>query len=401
MEGYWRVERVSKSHEKMNNHPKVLFVANIYSHHIYKFTKSLKTYNPNIRIDVLSTSIEERNIPYDYLYDNIYMPVKRYNSLFYKMPKVRGWLAFKDFENKLIEISEKKYDVINIHNISIASLCFRKYANQMTNSLILSPFGSEVLRMKRSKLDLYIQIFNKAKYITSFPTSVKSKIVEWGVAESKFVDLGYGSEVLDYLIENTLIDKNIAKNNFEINNCYAITCGYNGYKTQFHLQVIDAINKVKSQLPENYILLFPMTYGAPNGYIDEVRETLKRYNLKYKIVDQFLSDNDLISLQLCSDIFIHAQPTDNFSGSIIEYLYAGSKIVNASWVRYPILEKYTIPYYLFDSFDELGNTLVHACNNKNLVDAKTISYIEQFSRLNLIKSWSDLYYSCVNKQAVL
>ena len=303
----------------MKGSPKILFIANIYSHHIYNFTKALKAYNPSIKLDIFNVSLSVKGeIPHEYLYENIYKPERNYPKILYKIPKIRGWIGLNDLEKLFASISVQKYDIINIHNVSTFSFHIRKYIDQMTENLVLTPFGSEILRIKRSKYDSYSKLFNSAPYITCIQTSLRSEILKFNVPESRIVDLVYGSDILDLLIGNSLIDKNIAKSNLNINNCYSIVCGYNGYKTQNHLQIIKALSKVKSQLPSNYLLLFPMTYGAPAGYIDKVRKCLKRYNINYLIIEEFLNSNDLMSLRLCADIFIHAQPTDNLSASILE-----------------------------------------------------------------------------------
>ena len=87
-------------------------------------------------------------------------------------------------------------------------------------------------------------------------------------------------------------------------------------------------------------------------------------------LDKYLSDSQMACLHLITDLFIHLQVTDLANSYIMEAVYAGTKIINGSWLHYPILEEYGTPYILCDKIEDLPEKLcsVIELNNEGVID---------------------------------
>ena len=138
-----------------------------------------------------------------------------------------------------------------------------------------------------------------------------------------------------------------------------------------------------------------MTYGKDEKYMAEVEKTVKGRGLAYRILRDYLPNEELLYVRKCADMFVHAQDTDANSGSLAEYFLCGAKVVNAAWLSYPNREKYGKPYYVFDSFDALGEVMVRAYNDTRvLIDGRLLEDIRQDGWSRVGKQWVDFYNSC-------
>ena len=138
-----------------------------------------------------------------------------------------------------------------------------------------------------------------------------------------------------------------------------------------------------------------MTYGKNEKYMDDVEQLMKETRLNYRILRDYLSNEELLYVRKCADMFIHAQDTDANSGSLAEYLLCKTKVVNAEWLSYPNREKYGRPYYVFNSFNELGDVVVRAYKDEvSLVDERLVKDIQQDGWSHVGKQWIDFYNSC-------
>jgi len=318
----------------------------------------------------------------------IYNVNKNAPSFLYKIPVVRRLLYFYDIRILLKSVFKTaSFDVINVHYIipELATVNLKAH----TKCLILTPWGSDILR--RSKLELFLlkSVFNRCQYIavpkTRFRNDIKLKLRQ---PESKFVDLGMATDIVDYIIENQNYTKEQAKCDLGQENKYIIVCGYNAHPEQNHFHIIDALYTIKDKLPSNTVLLFPMTYGAPESYKESVRHYCENKQLDSVILKDFLSQKELLSIRKCADIFIHAQQTDNNSGSLAEHLLCGSKVINASWLKYPQYENKDTSYYIFNTFDDLPSVIMEAVEDENSVISPNVKeYIENMGWNKMSRKW--------------
>lgn len=284
------------------------------------------------------------------------------------------------------------YDCVNFHFLRNETLSCWKETRLITDRTLLMPWGSDVLRRSNSylmRMRKYIQHYD---YVgTSDNPRFKKELTEkLAVREDQFVDLDFGAESIDRLMDNKNVTREMAKEALGLKYRFIITIGYNAHEEQQHIEVIDALLCLKNKLPQNTTLLFPMTYGKKQQ-VKIVEQKVKQAGFEYKIYDQYLSYEDIVYLRKCSDMFIHAQTTDSNSASLAEYLFCRSIVINASWLKYEHFEQYGKPYYVFNDFNDLSDIVVQALNGGSLVNDELVNYLEKYSWAYKTPRWLTIF----------
>lgn len=361
--------------------------------------RKIKDAKPSIQIDFFWNDYASATPCENSVYcDNIYNIDFHFPRFLYRFPKIRGKLkkrdvssSFEDFLNKQIE-NGIWYDCVNFHYLKNETLCCWERVKRLTNQSLLMPWGSDVLRRSKiylKRMSRYIQHYD---YIgtSDNPRFKKELISKLAVKEEQFVDLDFGSESIDRLMDSEHISRTIAKESLGLKDKFVITIGYNAHKEQHHIEVIDAIANIKEKLPHNTLLVFPMTYGGKQQ-VKDVEQKVQLLGLDYKIYDQYLSYQDIVNLRKCSDVFIHAQMTDSNSASLAEYLFCRSIVINAAWLKYEHFEQFGMPYFTFNDFSELPQVIEKAIINGSLVKDELVEYLKQYSWRYKVPKWLALY----------
>lgn len=275
----------------------------------------------------------------------------------------------------------------------------------MSNNIVMSPWGSDIMRRPKKNLEQLSYLYQKADYIT-LSANVAWPIVnivldDFKIDPKKLVGGFWGSDLVDFAIKNgKTISQEDAKDRFGLTGQYVVTCGYNRQEAQQHKAIIEAIDKKRKQLPGNLILLFPMTYGNmtyQGKYVEEVKDECKKRNLQAIFVTDFLSVEDLYKLRKATDIFVHVQTTDAGARSVYEYILCNKKIVQGSWMNYAELESFSpLFYFPVKKLDDLGEVIVHAYNSDNIeVPQEVMDIVMNRSWENKITKMNDFFISIV------
>lgn len=383
---------------------KVLLIGNLFDDKwMGSLVRSLKSHAPDLQIDILNTQIGRQSQLPDYsrLCSQVYVGKKHFGRLGYGIPKWRTFLQNMDLYlevRKLVRSQKEKYDVLNIHYLlPIWSYCVSDM-KRIANRILLSPWGSDILRAKKQTLKKLAILVEKADYISCGEELVRfqNDITKFlHVSPCKWVHLGFGTEMIDVIQKAGPITRDEAKEKMGLKNRYVVVCGYNGHKAQNHIKIIEEIAKKKDELPPNMILLLPMTYGGEERYVKEIEQKLIALGLAYRLLHHYMTNDELLYVRWCADIFIHAQDTDANSATLAEYLFCRTKIINAAWLTYPHWEKYGKPYYEFATFSSLGEVLVKAvCAQKKIVPKHLLKQIAQSGWNSVGKRWVDFYQAC-------
>lgn len=371
-----------------------------YSGHVRAVIDHLKTKNPLVDLTLLTEKPEEmKNMLLD----------KSVNIVHYNVAPVslkNRWLRFLLIKYKQRKFFSsfcegKNYDIVNIHfpnrYMSYVYGCLRK----ITQNIVLTPWGSDVLRVSNKKMLSQLgKLYRNADYIaTDAKTPLGKKIIdELNVEPNKLVGNFFGTDVVDFaLSQGTYISQEEAKQRFGLSGRYVITCGYNRRPVHQHKVMIEAIDKVRSLLPNNITLLFPMTYGpnTKDEYIEECKKECESRNLSSVFVTDYLSVEDLYKLRKCTDIFVHLQLTDASSGSVQEYILCDKKIVHGSWVKYEELESYKpLFYFPVNRIEDLGDVIVKACYSDNIkIPQGVFDYVKDSGWQNKATLMNDFFIS--------
>lgn len=336
------------------------------------------------------------------LCNNVYLTQRHFPSFLYRIPLLRNLLSWIDVPlslNKFLKEKNRKkyYDIVNIHYPQNKVLCCWKGFDTVSKSTIVTPWGSEVLRIPKIMQLLMAQYMSHYDYVMSSDNPrFKNQLQRiLNIPDEKFLSCDFGSEMIDELCNSTIY-KDEAKKHFGIDSQYTIVCGYNGGMAQNHLKIIEAIAQVKNRLPQDLIIVLPMTYNASPSYLKEVQQILEENRLDFIILKNYLSNSDMVCLRKCADMFIHAQTTDANSVSLAEHLLCDTVVVNANWLRYENREIFGIPYYLFNSFVDLPEVIVKAYNEGPIVPDRLKKSISEEGWSTIINKWVSLFKNTLN-----
>lgn len=356
-----------------------------YTGHVKGVIEHLKKKNPlvditllsNIQPEVIRKEINDPSVKIEWY------NVKDVNYISSKWLRERV-IRYK--QNRfLAKFSEKReYDIVNIHFPKRHLAYAYKYLRAMSKRLVITPWGSDVLRQNQKALDELRSLYQHADHIvTTLNTPLGRKIqTEFNIGEEKFVSNFFGSDIVDYAIKfGDTITQEEAKERFGLTGRYVITCGYNRKVPQRHKVIIEAIDQVRNQLPDNLTLLFPMTYANPRtdyDYVQEIKQLCQEKNLPAVFVTDFLNVDEVYKLRKSTDMFVHIQTTDASSSSVMEYILCEKKIVHGSWIKYEELESFKpLFYYPVNKLEELGEVIVRAYNSEMIkIPHGVIDYIK-------------------------
>lgn len=340
--------------------------------------RALKKNDSELQIDFFNihNSSKLTTAPFYALCNRTFSIKERFPAFLYRIPKVRAVCRRLDllypFRDLALEMQAKreKYDAVNFHFLLPWEAENIKYIKAISKKIVVSPWGSDILRASDDALKQVERLAAAADYVTcgrDVPRFAADIVRLLHTPKEKLVRIGFATEMIDLIQEHADTTRDAAKARLGLDGRYVVACGYNANPAQHHLQVIDAIQSVRDKLPANITLLLQMTYGAPREYIESVIARLDELRMPHLILDKYLTNDELLSVRKCADMFIHGQKTDANSGSLAEYLLCGAKVINGSWLKYPNREKFGTPYYTFDNFEELGSVLVKACQAETTI----------------------------------
>ena len=325
---------------------------------------------------------------------------RHYPPICYKIPKLCGLCNQQDLVRSIREYVSRcrqegiKYNVCQIHFLNPFYAKVADELKSIADRLIISPWGSDILRAKAYAIPGLRKLAAKSDVITC-PKGTRFENDLINILHTpieKLYDLSLGVIAIDEIIKREAVTTEQAKHLLGVEGRYTIVIGYNGSPGHNHLKVIESLTVVKEQLPANYIVLIPLTYGGSPAYKAQIESSLKSYGIPYKLFFKYMSDTEVVNLRKATDLFIHAQQTDANCGTIAEYLLCRKKIINPTWITYPHYEVFGSPFYSFSNFDGLPQTIVTAVRDMvNRVSPHLADNIALMGWRHQAEAWVELY----------
>lgn len=122
-----------------------------------------------------------------------------------------------------------------------------------------------------------------------------------------------------------------------------IAIGYNGFREQHHLRIIESCAGPLRALAQRYEIVIPFTYGGSDDYRAEVEGALRQNSIRATLLTDFLRHEDLLTLRLRTALMLHLPVSDAFSASMQEVLAVGGEVLTGDWLAYPELESAGLP----------------------------------------------------------
>ena len=374
--------------------------------HIERFIRNLKSVNNLVEITLFTDNKElsedTKNCLYDIIFREYVTPTSQLGRRKAVSKLLNKWCLYNQFK---MMSTIRRYDIVNIQFTQYYMAYYLGPLSKMTNRIVLTPWGSDVLRVESWIKQLFLRrVYRRADLITtSHISSVGSVIYKrYSVAKERMKSLAWGSETIDYINENLdRISASKAKAILNLTNKYVITCGYNAFKEQRHERIIDAIEEVKDQLPSNLILVFPFTYGVKSQklqYALKLKNKCQELGIPVLFFEEYLSVEETFLLRRASDMFIHVQTTDGGNSTIMEYLICGNKVIHGSWMHYGWLDYPPRFYFPVDSLEELPNVIVEAFRAETpRIPEEVVTRIKNRGWKQKMIAWNEAFMSCLQE----
>ncbi len=268
----------------------------------------------------------------------------------------------------------RKYDVINIHFPGVDSWAACLHASKNTR-IVTSIYGSDLLRASGKGLEILKKVLSKSDAVTvgsDYVLERTSKACE-GAIDAKLRKIRYGANAaaaMHEFIEKYTRDE--CKETFAFpTDRISVLCGYNGSRSQRHLEMINLMKELPEEYQSKLFLVFQCSYGFDEVYSKELSAALAESGLNGVIVTDFMQGETLAKFRKAMDIFLNLQPTDAFSATMVEELESGAVVVKGDWLCYPDLDEVGIYMKSIPDMENLPAEIVDIIENLDAEKERT------------------------------
>lgn len=358
---------------------------------ILALVKALKKENPSVVIHLIT----------DRKLDSTTREISDYATRVFRIPRHKNALFDKClFYLAFFSLSCRKYDIVNVHFPKSRLLKVMPWLKRMSKSIVITPWGSDVLRVEDAHaIERMCSIYSYASCVTAVPSTQLGETIinRFRLDPGRMRPVRWGLDYVDFIKEaKPHKSEEESKARFGICEKYVITCGYSSAPSHRHEAMVEAIHSIKDELPDNLLLLFPFTYGwGTQEYRQSIKDKCRSYGLESVFVEEYLDLEDLYTLRMATDMFVHVQITDAGASCVMQYILAHKKIVHGSWMKYVDLEQHKpLFYFPVDRMEDLGKVILGAyrADPIDIPDA-VIETIMNRGWNKEIKKWDALFRS--------
>lgn len=339
---------------------KILFLGNGNNPLLVHLAGRIRQSRPDISIDIVSEAAIT-NHSSSTAFGKVYEIPKR--TGLWNKPILKTLWMIRNFRATL-DMVEREYDYVHMFFLHIGYSKSLDILQRIAPRMIISIFGSELYRSPEMVLNRLQVLVNAAEKVTAAnEMTLRDFRKRFGVSESKTQICRFGLAPLDAIMKIARVSKEAHLKRVGLpTDAFVITCGYNASPGQQHELIIDSLARVKSQLPANYLLVFPVAMGGNEERINMIESKLKSAGLKHKFIRNFLPDEELAHFRCATDVMIQIQRTDQLSGAMQEHLFAGSVVITGDWLPYSVLDNAGIIYEKIANPSEVGEKVLDVCN---------------------------------------
>lgn len=351
------------------------------------------------QVDLCNIGYFQDFIDSDYHADNYYGIRKNIiDRLILKIPKIRSWYSkFRSIKHVKNTFNKYKYDLMVVYSVPSYVEKLIRIAHINNCKTILYPWGANDI-VDRFDIDAKLQrAFDATDYVTGIENSNCSLTMlnKFKVPSEKY----FGRKpFLTGVVEIQKVRSKYSRSDLErilgirYSSCNII-CGYNAFPDMLHEQIINSICDNLDILPDDYQLIFPMSYPRNDEYVYKIQNLCKERKLNHVIFTNYLSDEQVACLHLLSDYFINIQHADSGNAFQIESLFCGITSIVGAWLEYKQFEIYGKPYITIDSVSDLSKCirqLLLAEIEKPVVPSKLIDMYNVPADYDSSKFWENI-----------
>ena len=314
------------------------------------------------------------------------------------IPRLRMWARIAANARSLRAYGP--FDAIHNHYLSHRDLALgdRMHRAFPQAQWICSYWGSDLMRSTGVELSRMGKYLRRCDHVTVHSSLHVNRVREvFGDAVADKTALVYfGQTVLDEIARvRQIADRAECKRHLGLPEDKPVIClGYNASPTHQHMQLLKGLKTLPEETLRGWSVILQMTYGSRNDtYADTVREMASTLPCHTLVLTEFMNDTESAYLRLAADAFVLAIPTDAFSGSLQEYLYAGAHVLRAAWLRYPQLEELGIDTASFQEISQVPQMLREALATPLSADelSRREALRQHYSWATCSAAWLKLY----------
>jgi|GEM_PF-486727 len=314
------------------------------------------------------------------------------------IPRLRMWARVAANARALKALGP--FDVIHNHYLSQRDLALGSAVRRAFPEAdwVCSFWGSDLLRSTGLELKRMKPYLDQCDHITVHSALHVQRVREvFGEAAAAKTALVYFGQTVFADIDRVraVADKAACKAHFGLPADKPVIClGYNASPTHRHLQLLKGLQTLPAETLAGWSLVLQMTYGSDDdSYFATVRDAANALPCHTLVLTEFMDGTESAYLRLAADAFVLAIPTDAFSASLQEYLYAGAQVLRASWLRYPQLEELEIETTEFTDLSQvpalLAQELTHSLTTEDKEKRALLG--QKYSWPSVSGAWLQLY----------
>ncbi len=290
-----------------------------------------------------------------------------------KLPRGKG-LIKRHFYNRLILHLSSSYDIIDVQSLFNPMYCdlvpmFKKRGKKVKVHI----WGSDFYIDMPNRTSWQMKVYEKADIIQVATEQMRCDFVKrFPVFESKIRVGVYGNQHLNDLMEFKKHPERMDLSFLSGDNQgkLVVTCGYNAISRHQHLKMIAALDNLPQELQDRILVIFPMTYLRETEYLKQVENALSHVHFKYAMINDYMSEDQLMSLRLITDLYINIIESDALSSSTQEHLFSGNVTIVGDWLPYSIFEENGI-FYIKTSLEQLYDNVYYAITHMDELKTKS------------------------------
>lgn len=283
------------------------------------------------------------------------------NKFIRKINKIRTLCYLFKLNSRLRRLG--KFDYCLLHYVDIIKTLLIIKNKKRFQRIIPVFWGSDLLRNNKIGGKSYEKLFHLSYKIVFNTQNMKrqfnnyygkrfenkSEIIKFPTLSFKTIDK----------IENRFTKNELKKHlNLPLDK-FIIMCGHAGFRAEQHEKLLDAISKCDKSVINKCYFVFPMTYGA-SDLVDrqkQIMSFMKNNSIKGQVLCDYLINEEMLKIIICTDIFINVIKTDAFSGVMQENIYSGSLVIYGNWLNYYELENGGIIAQPVDTISDIPNII--------------------------------------------
>lgn len=284
-------------------------------------------------------------------------------------------------------------DILHVQFVDMEMLIKTSQLIRKSKKIIYTFWGSDLLRGSKKRYLFFYFFLKKSNCITVMTKAMQSSFEK--IYGKKFSQktkiLDFGNSLYDSIDKIDLaVGKSECKTHFGFRpDKKLIAVGYNAIVQQQHYEIMKELVKLPQMILYKIEFVFHFGYGEQAAeYRVRLENLLKENHINYKIIDRFLDKRETAMLRLGADIFIYGQTTDALSGSVLEYIYAGSLVIKPVWLDYSELYQRGIHYLEYERFEDLPGMLQNQICKHDVIENERIQMNRK--KLQEMNSWQVL-----------